>query len=90
MDLKLPDKISLRRVAAHLGKRAEFEPELYMGLKVQWSDSLKLILFSTGKVMICPMVVECNRTALESDPVAYLCQQVSSFVHLCLDLFEHQ
>ena len=90
MDLKLDDKINLRKMAAVLGERAEFEPELYMGLKVQWSVMLKLILFSTGKIMICPMVNEHNRAALEADAAAYLRQQVSAFVYLCLESYDHQ
>ena len=90
MDLQLPEKINLHKMAEMLGDRAEFEPELYMGLKVQWSDTLKLILFSTGKIMICPMVVERNRAELENTPVAYLCHQVSPFVHMCLDSYKNQ
>lgn len=90
MDLRLPDKINLHKMAALLGDRAEFEPELYMGLKVQWSDTLKLILFSTGKIMLCPMVVQRNRAALEADAVGFLCQQVSPFVHICLESYAHQ
>ena len=61
-----------------------------MGLKVQWSDTLKLILFSTGKVMLCPMVVQRNRAALEADAVGFLCQQVYQFVHICLESYAHQ
>mgnify|MGYP002877272230 CR=1 FL=1 len=90
MDLKLKEKINLRRMVAMLSDRAEYEPELYMGVKVQWSDTLKLILFSTGKVMICPMVVERNRAALQSNAVAFLQHQVSAFVHVCLESYEHQ
>ena len=90
MDLKLPGKINLRNMVTLLPDRTDFEPELYMGLKVQWSHVLKLILFSTGKVMICPMVVADNRAALEADALAYLRQQVSAFVHVCLESYDHQ
>ena len=85
MDLQLPEKINLHKMAEMLGDRAEFEPELYMGMKVQWSDTLKLILFSTGKIMICPMVVERNRAALENTPVAYLCHH--SGIHSVVGIF---
>ena len=53
------------RLQGVLGSRANFNPEVYMGLIVEWTDSLKIILYSTGNIMLVPKITDQNREPLE-------------------------
>jgi len=94
MGLQLPSerKISLHRLQGVLGSRANFNPEVYMGLIVEWTDSLKIILYSTGNIMLVPKITDQNRESLEHprSAVPFLQRSVSGFVNLCLDSFQNQ
>lgn len=92
MDLCLPnsEKISLRTMTQQFPDRTSYEPELYHGCKVQWADGMSMILFSTGKIMLTPLVTDQNRDALDNDAVGFLRRGVQSFVSVCLENFDHQ
>lgn len=85
-DLGLP--VSLSEIKGKLpADAADFDPELYHGLKVKW-PGMKIIVFRTGKLMIVPMLNANNINEMSLDPVSCVRQQAQSFFDLVVQIMQ--
>lgn len=86
LDCSLGQSVSQTEIKRHLpANSVDFDPERYHGLKVQWAG-MKIIVFSTGTMMIVPVMSAVNRVELSQDPMLYVRKELQPFLQFVVQI----